>query len=240
MNMSQLITRIKLNLGLATIASPMENLDMVIKTIIEEETVPFFSQYQPAKDVVVVDTRKLELISQTHEYQTFLLPDFDNRKLLYVSNVEYDDSTLSGFGHYGYGLPHVGTSLLSQIMMSNATISLYNKLIPKITYHYEHPRKLTLYNQFSECYLRLYLGFEHDKSLASIPDTCLTSFTKLALLDVKMALYSTFRYYSNISSVYGNIDLKIDSWEGAEGERNDLLSSWDDSYHLDMVPEYYA
>ena len=84
------------------------------------------------------------------------------------------------------------------------------------------------------------LGFQHDVSLASIPETCRTSFMELAMLDVKENLYPIFKNYNNLSTVYGNIDLKIENWENAESERKDLISRWDDVYHLDMTPMYYA
>ena len=51
-----------------------------------------------------------------------------------------------------------------------------------------------------------------------------------------MYLYNALKYYSTIQTAYGTLDLKIDNWENAESERNDLLSQWDDNYHLDSCP----
>ena len=112
--------------------------------------------------------------------------------------------------------------------------------MPKLTFEYIHPRRVRIHNQYSESKLVFELGFQHDISLASIPDTCRTSFYELALLDVKENLYPIFKNYTNLSTVYGNIDLKIDTWENAESERRDLIEKWSDTYHLDMTPMYFA
>ena len=52
MNMSNIITRIKLNLGLMAIATPFENLDETIKDIITDITLPVFSQYNPCRETM--------------------------------------------------------------------------------------------------------------------------------------------------------------------------------------------
>lgn len=240
MNLSEVMTRIKFNLGIANIAAPVRNLDGMIATIIKDITVKDFSIYQPDRIEKRIDLRQLKKLENKTSYEVYLLPDFGERKLLYVFNISYDDSSLTGFGHYGGALPYVGRNMINQALMSNAAASLYSVMAPKMTFKYEHPRKLFIYNQYSESQLLLDLGFEHDKSLVSIPETCRTSFMELAILDVKSNLYPIFKNYTNISTAYGNIDLKLDTWESAEADRRELLSRWDDSYHLDMVPMYYA
>jgi hypothetical protein len=240
MNLSEVMTRIKFNLGIANIATPIKNIDGMIAMIIKDITIRDFSRYQPDRIKTKINLQKLKRLENMATYEVYLLPDFGEKKLLYVFNVEYDDSSLSGFGHYGGALPYVGSNMMGQVMMSNAAAHLYSVVAPKMTFRYEHPRKIYIYNQYSETHLVFDLGFEHDKSLASIPETCLTSFMELATLDVKSNLYPIFKNYTNISSAYGNIDLKIESWENAESERKDLISRWDDVYHLDMIPMYYA
>ena len=241
MNLSDVMTRIKYKLGIMNIASPVRNIDGMISTIIKDITVPDFSIYNPDRFTTRISLNDLEKIEDTNSYETYLLPDFQTRKLLYIFNVYYDDSTLSGFGHYGGALPMIGGNMIAQIAMSNAAASLYSVLMPKMTFEFLPPRKLRVYNQYSESKIVLDMGFQHDVSLASIPETCRTSFMELALLDVKENLYPIFKNYANLSTAYGNIDLKIDNWENAESERKELIQRWDDNYHLDAGPGiYYA
>ena len=241
MNLSEVMTRIKYKLGIMNIAAPVRNLDGMIATIIKDITVPDFSVYQPDRFTTRISLNDMEKIEDTNSYETYLLPDYRTKKLLYVYNVYYDDSTLSGFGHYGGALPFVTSNMMGQVLMSNAATQMYSLMMPKMTFEYIHPRKLRIFNQYSESKLVLDVGFQHDVSLASIPETCRTSFMELALLDVKENLYPIFKNYANLTTAYGTIDLKIDNWESAESERKDLIQRWDDTYHLDAGPGiYYA
>ena len=51
-----------------------------------------------------------------------------------------------------------------------------------------------------------------------------------------MYLWNHLRYFTTIQTAYGQMELKVDSWENAESERADLLREWDENYHLDSVP----
>ena len=239
MNISTVVTRIKLKLGLLAIATPIENLDETILDIINNITLPVFSIYLPLREKIVLHTMNLDLLEKTAEYEKYLLPDFRTRKLLYVFDVYYDSSMLSGLGSYG-AMPMLQGDIISQLLISNAAKNVGNLFVPKITFHYEHPRTLYLYNMYSSSKVVLELGFQHDKSLASIPDTASESFMELALLDVKENLYPTVKQYTEIQTAVGNINFKLDGWENAESDRKELLNKWDDVYHLDHKNLYYT
>ena len=239
MIMSNIITRIKLSLGLMAIATPFENIDETILTILQDITIPDFSLYNPCRDRLQLKTSDLERLEKTDQYEVYLLPDFKNRKLLYVFDVTYDDSCLSGLGYYGGGMPLMTGNVINQTMLANAGAHLISTMMPKMTFKFEYPRKLYLYNIYSSSSIVLDLGFEHDKSLASIPETCRDSFIQLAMLDVKSNLYPTLKMYSELNTAIGNINLKLDEWSNAESARDELINRWADTYHLDMTPLYY-
>lgn len=239
MNLSNTITRIKLKLGLLNIATPIENLDDTIKMILEEITVPTFSVYSPVIDTMNIETNYLELVEDLDAKKTYILPEFKTRKLLYVLDVNYDTSILGGFGYYASSMPVMGGSLINQAMLSNAGASLSNTIIPKITFDFIKPNKIALYNCYCSSKLVFKLGFEHDKSLVSIPETAREAFLKLAMLDVKENLYPTMKQYNEINTVHGTINLKIDDWASAESDRTELLNQWDDAYHMDTFNAWY-
>lgn len=60
-------------------------------------------------------------------------------------------------------------------------------------------------------------------NLASIPAEFYQEFMTLARYDVKVYLFSSLKYLSNITTPAGNLDLKIDDWDGASREREDYL-----------------
>ena len=154
--------------------------------------------------------------------------------------MKYDNTFLSGLGFYGGSMPILQGNLMQQTMLANSGMNLMNTMIPRLTFKFEAPRTLYVYNAFSSNKVVLSLGFEHDKSLASIPETCREEFLKLALLDVKENLYPTLKQYTELSTAIGNINLKLDDWANAEDNRRELMEKWDDTYHLDFQPMYYA
>lgn len=239
MNMSNVITRIKLNLGLNAIATPFENINETMLEILTDITIPDFSLYQPCKDTLTIHTANLTRLEKNEQYEVYLLPEFKGRKLLYVFDVKYDDSCLSGLGYYGGGMPLMTGNLINQTLLANAGAHLITSMMPRMSFKFEHPRKLYLYNMYSSSKIVLELGFEHDKSLASIPETCRDSFMELATLDIKSNLYPTMKMYTELNTALGNINLKLDDWANAESERKELINKWADTYHLDMQPMYY-
>lgn len=239
MNLSSIITRIKLKLGLINLATPFPDMDNIIKTIIEDITIPVFSIYFPDKDTIRMSLNDLELLEKTSVYQKVLLPDFQTRKLLYVFNVSYNQDNISGTGFYGSGVPLLQGGVFRQIMLANAGANLMNITVPKMTFKFEAPRTVYVYNAFTSTMLQWELGFEHDKSLASIPETVREEFLKLAMLDVKENIYPTLKQYTEINTALGNINLKLDDWADADNMRKDLLDKWDDVYHLEFTPMYY-
>lgn len=240
MNISNMMTRIKLKLGIMNIASPIEDLDNTIMWVIQNISLPVFSTYHPFKQTLTVNTNDLERLDKGGTYECYLLPEFKERKLIYVFDVRYDETCLSGLGYYGGGFPLLGGSTINQALLANAGAGIASYMIPKMTFKWEAPRKLYLYHSYSSTKVVMELGFEHDKSLASIEDSAFESFFKLAILDVMEYLYPTFSQFAEMQTAYGNINIKIDTWADAASQRQDLLNQWDGVYMLDNKTIYYA
>ena len=76
---------------------------------------------------------------------------------------------------------------------------------------------------------------EHDADGESIPESCYDSFMELAILDVKEVLYNHLKLYSPMPSAHGQIDLKIDDYQSAAADKEQLLDKWRDTYHVDFT-----
>lgn len=240
MNVTTVCTRIKLDLGIYGIALPIDNLDDFILMILQDITLPTFSIYNPFEQRLHVQLADLQKIQKTHIFESYLLPDFQERKLLEVRNVEYDDSSIFPGGYAINVFPYAGFSIAQDVMTGQASADLVSAMLPTLTFHFEYPRTLILYNCLSSYSLVLTLCFEHDKSFMSIPPTAEESFFKLAILDVKWGLYGLMKHHNNIQTSYANIEMKIDDWQNAVEERKSLLQDWDERYHLDHCTFYYG
>lgn len=238
MNISDIVTRIKLKLGLNAVATPFKDLNGTITEIIQTITLPVFSLYVPNMMTVTVETSTLPIEEQRQNMVAYTLPEL-KRTILEVKDVRYSETSMTGLGFYTGQFPLFQNGMFGSYMLSNATAQIMQQMIPKMTFKFIPPRTLQIYNAYYNSEMVLDINFVHDKSLASIPETARESFLKLALLDVKENLYPTLKHFTNTETAYGHIDLKLDNWDGAESERTELLNQWDDTYHLDQQPVYF-
>ena len=234
MNMTDVVYKVKLDIGIYGMALPFDNIDKEITECIERSTLKTFSQYQPYYEYFQCNLKDLEKIKKFGTTETYLLPDFHDRPILFVSAVHYDEAELSGMGYWGGGMPLVTGNIMQQLMLSNVANQTVQQMMPKMTFKFFYPRTITLFNVYNSRKVVMILAREHDKTLASIPDTCFESFTQLAALDVKNFLYNVMRHYNDVESGYGHITLKIDDWANAKQERDELINRWEDTYHLDQ------
>jgi hypothetical protein len=239
MNVTEVMFRIKLKLGLVNLVSPIENLDNMILEIINNIVIPEFSIYCPYVEPFICRTNDLECLIKTNEYEEFLLPDFKTRKLLRIENITYDTGELSGLGAFGT-MPLMQGDIVNQLLLSNAGQQLNNMMIPKLTFKYIHPRRVRIYQIYSHTKLVFDLAFEHDKSLASIPETARESFINLAIIETKYNLYDTIKEYNEIHTAIGDVNIKIDDWPNTEQQREELINRCEDTYQFDLTPMYFG
>lgn len=244
MDINRMIRRIKRDIGLYGIALPIENLDQLILDIIEDTSIPVFSIYCPREEVVTLDINNMihdRNYGRGESCDLYILPDWlysGNRNILYVKRIEYADDIMSR-NYYPTGRGSIFNNL-EDVMLANANKPIVDLSVAKITFRYEHPRKVYIYDSLIASKLRLTLACEHDVSCQSIPPTAAESFFKLAELDIKAGLYNTVKHYDGIETSYGRIELKIDDWQNARQERDDMIKDWDESYLLDAVDLEYG
>lgn len=239
MNQSWFLTKVKRQLGLINIVTPYEDLDSEILSIVKDYTIPTFSVYCPVKEEMHLNMQDLELVEKNDISEKYLLPDFKTRILLYVFDIKYDTQMVAGLGYWGGGIPLTSGNLLQQMALTNAGMNTMNLMLPKLTFNFEKPRSIEIYNGYTSTTLLFSMGFQHDDSFATITETQRDSFVKLALLDIKSNLYPTLKYYSENETAIGRINLKLDKWEQAEDDREALIKEWDETYHFDQQPFYY-
>ena len=234
MNLSEVVTRVKMKLGIMAIASPFEYINDSVVEIIQNVTNPVFSIYEPYKESMCLDLNDLECIEDFDYRKSYILPDFLKRKIIYLYDVRYNSSSMSGLGYYSYGMPFAQGSMINQIMLMNATANLMDLALPKMTFEFRQPRTVILYNVYTSSRLVFDFGFENDPTLATIAESAKESFIKLAILDCRDGLYQVMKQYNEYQTAHGNVTVKLEGWENAEADRDALLATWDDVYHLDV------
>ena len=218
MNLSTLVTRIKLELGIYSIALPIENPDQFITDIIQNITLRTFSTYCPYVETYRFDLTDLKRLEKHANWETYLLPDiFVEREIMHVIDVRYDEADISGIGYWGGGIPILHGNMINQAILSNAGLGLSRQTVPKLLFHYYPPRKVQLYNVLCSSQLVFEIGLMHDKNLNSI-----------------------IKHYNEIQTAYGTIQMKLEDWQNAADQRKQLLDDWNNMYQMDIIPFTYG
>lgn len=239
MNMSALISRLKIELGLYTIALPLKDVDESIKEIIINTTLRTYSQYFPQKMKIVKTSRELVERFTSLEYVEMPLEVPYGTEICEVCDVSYDTRDFAGLSHFASAAPLFATTSIYDVIMANASANVSNIMVPKITWDFVYPRTLKMYNLYTGGIIIDILKL-HDPSLQSIPFSQEESFYKLAKLDTKNALYAVIKHYNELETAHGRINLKIDDWASSEDDRKEILREWDDTFHLDRKTVYFS
>lgn len=239
---SHLLKRLKMALGIYSIKLPVDD-EQLYQDVIVDTTIPTFSIYIPYEYTLVADLNELRVSDRYAADDSSLISNiyeipklFDRQKCIGVNNIrpyiEYNGMMMTS---------SYETIDSYQCLATGQTLAnLSSAMIPPQTFKFLPPNRFQIFNQVlynNKVYLDL--AFTHSPELYTIEETARESFFKLALLDTKAYLYAQMKYYTTIQTAFGQMDLKVDSWEGAENERHDLLNDWDERYHLDSVPAIF-
>lgn len=229
---SELLTMIKMDLGIYSLKLPFEDPDKALLDLIKLKSLKTFSIYSPDIETTQLNLDKLKKIKNTFQESCYIIPHlFQEREILYIRNVKPRNHNL---GPYFSPVFNGTMEGYKSLMLNNAYADLASTANPPFTFKYEPPNKLFLYNVVtSDNEIDVEFALAHAENFSTITATTWQSFYDLALLDVKRFLYNTMKHYTELQSAFGSINLKIDDWSNAESERNDLINTWKDTYHLD-------
>lgn len=239
--LSDLLTSIKMDLGIYQLAIPVDNLDEQLYDVIKLRTIKTYSQFYPYKEKIDVTLGTLEReIDTTYARTIYDLPNdiVQGREIITIYDINQRPTGL------GYGDPVMptgqGGSIIDSMMFANVNADILSAIAPKQTFEFIYPNKLILYNAFVNTgRIVMDIGTTHHENLMSIPPRGFETFEELALLDVKRFLYGKLKHYNDLQTAHGTINLRIDDWANAESERRELLKEWETTYHFAGPPIYF-
>jgi len=244
-NISKLITSIKMDLGLVAMATPFDNLDELIREVIVVRTLPVFDELQPYIVPLQIDTNELDMIERRPESTVYRLPDvFGDAQIMMITHMEplYDNDRYShdyNTSLFSYGVTPCIYGY-QELMLAQAQANMLSSAAKGPTFQFLPPNMIEIFSGYAmgNTY-RLSIALSHAENLSTLPATCYSSFLKLATLDVKNYLYNTLIHYDNLSTAYGQLSLNIDRWSNADDDRRALIEKWEQTYHLDLSNIYF-
>lgn len=239
---SHLLKRLKMSLGIYSIKLPISD-DELFEDVVVDTTIPVFSTYVPYKYSMIADLNELRISDRYSVDDSSLIsnvyqiPDiFKKQKILGLYNIrpyiEFNGMMMTS--------SYETIDSYQVLATGQGLANLSDAMVPPQTFQFIEPNRFQIFNQVlynNKVYLDIL--YTHSPELFTIPTTARESFYKLCLLDTKAYLYNALKYWNPSPTAYGQLDLKIDAWENAESDRNDLLNQWDESYHLDSMPAVF-
>ena len=245
-NISKIISSIKLDLGLVAMATPFDNLDELIREIIVVRTIPVFDELYPYIVPLQIDTNDLVQVEKRTESTIYRLPDvFGDAQIMMITHMEpiFDNERYShdyNTSLFSYGVTPCIYGY-QELMLAQAQANMLSSASKGSTFQFIPPNMIEIFSAYAMGNnYRLSVALSHAENLSTIPATCYGSFLKLATMDVKVYLYNTLIHYDNLSTAYGQLSLNIDRWSGAEDDRRALIEKWEQTYHLDLSNIYFV
>ena len=205
--------------------------------ILYDETLPTFSIYFPKYDIKTIALDKLKTAPDSMNLQRRYWLDLSTMADLDIISIEdvvyasspcdfYYNPSTNAYNNGGYGS---GYDMLASMMISEGESVM---LSSPITYWLEPPNTLylDLVGQPFGTTLEFTFLTVHNKDLSSIKYTYYNFIMDLYLCDVQIALYNVMKRYDKIDATFGTVELAIDSWDGAEDRRKEILEAWNTEF----------
>jgi hypothetical protein len=193
--------------------------------VIRLQSLPEFSKYYPAIFRFTMDTSLPETRLEGRN-TAFRIPAgiMEPEKILGVTRVISDVvyGTREGF-LYGHDINVFDRQIRADIASVASLPTTFKYIQPNIIEVYPH-------NLFLRKFL-VELKVMHNENFFTIPKNLETEFLKLALIDVKRSLYNIRKNFPSISTAFGNLEFDMDSVQGMEDKRNELLEIWSKEFY---------
>lgn len=238
MNPSEFLTALKMDLGIYSIAIPLEDVNGALMNTVKLRSLRTFSQYYPYVMRQDVDITKWTRIKDHYSESIYEIPEvMAGLRIMEIRKVDQQNRLIGG-GTFS-PLMDPSIDMYNDLMMSNVGAHLMSSAAPPFTFKYVQPNLLYLYNASTmSTQMTIEFAYEHAENFTTIPYTAWDSFYELALLDVKSFLYNSMKHYQDLQTAYGTISLKIEDWASAAQDRKDLLSQWNENVHIDSEQIY--
>ncbi len=236
-NISEFLTLIKQDIGITDISLPVNDEELAKR--LQLSALREFSVRYPRIEEVTIGPKNCTSKENMNinGSATYTIPEeyYKGSQILSVIGLDQSPRIADGAAVY-YPSFTMGSAdvMLSTIADIKAAAQMGQMMSHSPTFRFFAPNKLVVYNGWYGGTYLVELGLLHDINLSTIPDTAMTHFRQLAVLDIEAFLFNKLKRKDNLDVGIGNINLRLDSWENAANEMRDLLKEWDESANLDI------
>lgn len=223
-------------------------------TILQEETLPSLNILYPRIYTATISIKDLIPVGDNQRlgYTTYRVPSEFTEGLGIVGirscNPVCTDG-IGGTGAFPCGIGYGTNTLFTNKYGRYGSATLYeqvaltqlsyadNQLLGSVSaaprFRFNPPNILLLSESFgTNSTLSITFLLENDPNLISIENSAYDAIKRLFILDLKKSIYNEYSIMNQVETPYGTVDLRIDDWNSAESERNELFTEYLSTAHI--------
>lgn len=234
-NMTKLLNKIERRLGTRALNLPDYLKKEKWHEIIIEDTIPTFSRYFPFKIRMPFTDANRKNGSDYYLIDENMIPG--NLNIIGVKDYAWDDPNNSPFvngGVYGYQDCYTDIYSLEDVAFAQLAANQTSLFNNGLFVEFEPPNKVYIKNSANRNVrfpmFTLDILIEHTPSLTTIEPTKMETFENLATADVANFLYQELKYYQNLQSVFGDVDIKLDDISNIASTREQVIETLKEGY----------
>jgi len=236
-NITDLLNKAERRLGLRQINLPKDLAKDTWADIIEEDTLPTWSRFYPHKIRVKLGP---EFRKNGYYFLDKVIPE--GCKIIGVKDIGWDEYSTNGstpgqsMGYGVYDYLASGSLDLSDLMLAQCAADVQSLFSMGIYIDFQAPNKIRLVNVYNQAVTGYGSSFpvdiflQHNINLSTISPTKMETFESLAIADIANYLYENLKYYDGLETIFGNVDLHLDTLQTWAGKREEVVQKLEDSY----------
>lgn len=235
-NMTKLINKVERRLGVRQLNLPPEIAKDTWAEIVIEDTIPAYSKFYPYEMQYFINREELD------ESGTAIIDEerIGNAVVLGLKDIDFQKlgdlnfASLTSGGTYGF-YDSLSAAYSYEDVMNVQAAADYTSMFNNGLYPlFEYPNKITIRNCLGRGYsfasFPITLLVNHFDNLNTISPTTMETFEKLAIADIATYLYGELKYYDNLETVFGNVNIKLEDIKEQADKREDVIQYLQDNY----------
>lgn len=236
--MSKLLDKIERRLGTKSLNLPEHLSKDKWADVIIEDTLTTFSRYFPNKIRYEVNVARDKGKGDYCLIDESIIPG--DIEILGVRDICWEEFTPTSlginnqpYGIYDFFTNSYGLEDIALVQMRADQVSLFDN---NIYVDFEYPNKIRLKSATGANLLhslptfKVDLLIKHSPNLNTISPTKMETFEELAKIDIAVFLFEELKYFDGLETVFGNIDIKLNTLENEASRRQDLIMKLEESY----------
>ena len=221
MDINLFMKKVIRHLGLAALS--LEDYYPAILDVLKTDTLSTFSQFFPYTYIIKKDLTEESAQESYNGGKIYYLRDeyLENNNIDIISVMD-----VQGASYYQEWNAPLQTSNIDAMILECLASNIRSALnISTKHFKFMPPNRIFLKGYGGTQDLKIMVKIPYP-NFGTVPESLSFNMERLAKLDIKILLYPELKMYDQFETAESTINLKLDGWENAERERDELIDEW--------------